>query len=585
MAAFTSVQSGNWNDGATWGNSSPGSKGTDWPGNAADTFTITAGHTVTYNVSETNELGASAINGLLTFLASMSTKLTLGNVVLTGNAGGELRIGTSDVPIDKAYTAELIFNTTSDATNNMNFANGFLYSIYGDSAYCSAWETTLANNAENTDSDNVIITNDDMSADWHNGDEIAIQREYVGDSSSYTDAVLKTSISGISGTTITVADNVTGMVAGVGDTWVSRVINVTRNVKIYKYGASTVVGNYNTNRPRFLDSTTGTNPNRISNAQITGFERMQMSGVTLTNVVIRNCNYALSSSTNNTLTSCNIYSNNSALYSSSNNNTLTGCNIYSNNYALYSSINNNLTSCNIYSNTYALYSSSNNNTLTSCNLGYDAEENSFPNTYDFRGQCINNYFLNCKIPAAGITYYDRNSAGMTYRLLFDHYNQTLDDSRLIDNKGEMVRTACDGAGTSPSVDPDGGSGDCVEASNLQSNLSAFEPIKTFNDFAYAVQAAASVSKTYTFKIQSIFTNTLANTEIILEASYLSGVGGAQTVVASTGTIATRGNAADWTQALSVTVNPAQAGFVFFQIKLAKYESGKKIYVWPKVAIS
>ena len=27
MAAFTSVGIGNWNDGATWGNDSPGSKG------------------------------------------------------------------------------------------------------------------------------------------------------------------------------------------------------------------------------------------------------------------------------------------------------------------------------------------------------------------------------------------------------------------------------------------------------------------------------------------------------------------------------------------------------------------------------
>ena len=61
MATFTSVTSGNWNDGATWGKTSPGVKGTDWPGNAGDVVNIgtTAdqSHVVTYNVSETNELG------------------------------------------------------------------------------------------------------------------------------------------------------------------------------------------------------------------------------------------------------------------------------------------------------------------------------------------------------------------------------------------------------------------------------------------------------------------------------------------------------------------------------------------------
>ena len=46
MASYTSTQSGNFNDAATWG-------GGGFPNANADTFTITNGHTVVYNVSGT----------------------------------------------------------------------------------------------------------------------------------------------------------------------------------------------------------------------------------------------------------------------------------------------------------------------------------------------------------------------------------------------------------------------------------------------------------------------------------------------------------------------------------------------------
>ena len=43
---FTSVTSGNWNDGATWGNASPGVAGTDFP-SAGQTATVTNSNIVT----------------------------------------------------------------------------------------------------------------------------------------------------------------------------------------------------------------------------------------------------------------------------------------------------------------------------------------------------------------------------------------------------------------------------------------------------------------------------------------------------------------------------------------------------------
>ncbi len=40
MAAYSSTQSGNFNNSATWG-------GAGWPDQDTDTFTVNAGHTVT----------------------------------------------------------------------------------------------------------------------------------------------------------------------------------------------------------------------------------------------------------------------------------------------------------------------------------------------------------------------------------------------------------------------------------------------------------------------------------------------------------------------------------------------------------
>src|SRR5688572_13518876 len=62
QATFTAVANGNWTDGATWGNASPGTVGVDFPGALDDAYTagfsitVTAGSTcknlaVSYNVA------------------------------------------------------------------------------------------------------------------------------------------------------------------------------------------------------------------------------------------------------------------------------------------------------------------------------------------------------------------------------------------------------------------------------------------------------------------------------------------------------------------------------------------------------
>ena len=72
MAAYTSTTSGNFNAAATWG-------GSGFPSLDGDTFTVAAGHTVTYNVTTalTTGLGASTVasGGKLSFAATSRMRM------------------------------------------------------------------------------------------------------------------------------------------------------------------------------------------------------------------------------------------------------------------------------------------------------------------------------------------------------------------------------------------------------------------------------------------------------------------------------------------------------------------------------
>lgn len=65
---FISAQSGNWNDGATWGNASPGTIGIDYPdNNGDDDITISAGHTVILQSNSTINDFTINVNGVFDY--------------------------------------------------------------------------------------------------------------------------------------------------------------------------------------------------------------------------------------------------------------------------------------------------------------------------------------------------------------------------------------------------------------------------------------------------------------------------------------------------------------------------------------
>ena len=81
MAALTSSQSGNWSSSSTWGGSTPAD---------GDTFTITAGHTVTIDsgiATPTNGWGDITVRGILQSQANATMTFRL-NGRLTVRGGG-----------------------------------------------------------------------------------------------------------------------------------------------------------------------------------------------------------------------------------------------------------------------------------------------------------------------------------------------------------------------------------------------------------------------------------------------------------------------------------------------------------------
>ncbi len=118
MASFTSTQDGNWNDGATWGNTSPGTEGTDWPSTAGgDTVTVSAGHEVTIPAGHSAKASGSLADstsgdhGKLIILGSLTLDGTL-----TINDYCELHVGNGTV----SGTLDLDGNNVSNGPDSLD---------------------------------------------------------------------------------------------------------------------------------------------------------------------------------------------------------------------------------------------------------------------------------------------------------------------------------------------------------------------------------------------------------------------------------------------------------------------------------
>jgi len=180
---------------------------------------------------------------------------------------------------------------------------------------------------------------------------------------------------------------------------------------------------------------------------------------------------------------------------------------------------------------------------------------------------------------------NRNVYGTPSRISWENYNGTIDAYKATDAFGDVMKTACNGAGDAPSVDPGGGNGNCIEASSIQSNCSTFNPLLLFDGHRIWL---AKGTHTITYKVQTTYSGGggISAGNLKLTARYIS-EDSPLTMSEQTHApaVAQRGNAADWTQTLAVTITTDIAGWVDLKMELMEYEANNEVYVWPTPVIS
>ncbi len=616
MAAFTSVISGNWNDGATWGLTSPGVKGTDWPGLAGDTATVAATHTVTYNVSETNQLGAVTVNGLLSFSTSMNTLLTLAHVDLTIGSAGELRIGTSGAPLLKTYTAEIAWATTADNVKGLYINSGGKLTIYGDPAYYGANGYKAQLSANWTTGQSFTVTGD--YSGWNVGDTITVHK-YALYSSYNTDVGLFTIASrsyaaGV--TTITINEAAPAVTFNAG----GHVNNASRNVRLSLNGAATTMGSYNSNRPRIYDlNAEGNNNCVLSNTLMTGFAGIDsLYGFQFLDSVLRNSKWLTSNSAASGHTvsglifsnggangqfyygrgftvSAEIYaigtsSTNPAFYYPKNH-TISG-DIYACAGAMQEGVDCTITG-NIYSCSVAVSGGANTlkdnavffnatafnapkkYSFVNCAVGYKPDRITVAaNTYDFGGSggtYLSSTAYGGKWPSTPNQNSggSRGTIGHTYYFAFQDYNGTAGDHRVYMDIATLYRET--------TVIRSGGADNSIKVEPYSTLANTYNPIRalewTENDVPASAQTRSVYMRGYGW---SVFPT---SAQLYLEAEYISnGTTYAHTLVASTAVLTDN---TTWVE-FPVSFTPAAVGAVRYRIYLKKYQASSGVYIDSKL---
>jgi len=613
MAIYTSAQAGLWNDPATWG-------GGGYPSAMGDLANI--GHTVTYNVVSTVALGQITINsgGILTFSVAMSTKLTLGSVDIQINNGGELRVGADGAIIPKACIAELIWNTASDNFKGINVANGGKLVVYGDPDYYGFdFDSYLTTNASIPDDGNpvTITIKDDFTTKWQVGQQLLVHKggAYV---SAVNDFCLLTitelSVNG-SDTDIecTVTHRPNSSLICLAD---SDVLNLSRNVLLNKYSYGQNIGQYNNNRPRLTNANDVFTTNISINDASWGawFNPANGYGYFSNRCVYRNGYYgAYQVSAGSKLLDIIIFAYGANAIKSTCNSIVSGyigsgfgygmisvtrCDLGITggsplhmfgcpSAAMFSSFNNQLHAY-IYANNAGIYCPADFYYYDG-GLGYNARGVLSAN---LSGDICNldpNYtdaiLINTKTQNPP-TITGRNQPNFAGSIYFENYQQIVGAHYICDAAGDVTKTPADGTGDNPSQ-RSGGNADIIEVIP-QSNCSTLFYLEILR---VRLWATAGVSKAYRFYIQTSFTSLAKATGLVLYGEYLDAVSGGHLGAITSGAGAS-GNftpitppSSNWSEYVEVTMNPSQDGYVNLYLRLMGYESDKKVWVDPKVAIT
>lgn len=609
MPSYSSTQSGNWNDPATWG-------GSGWPNAAGDTATINNGHTVTYNVSSTVALGQITVanGGVLTFRTDMNTKLTLGHQDLLIQNGGALNIGTAGSPIGAGYLAEVYFATTADVAKGLNIQNGGICNIYGSDVVggtvCSyLYENVNLSGAGNFD----IKVIGNLSNKWAAGQVLLLHKGttyatngYLNDFAWATINSVGTYNSTYNYTTLNI-NIASGMMPSPGTfTAGGYVLNCTRNVIIGKNGAASGPGQVNSNRPQITVSSS-TNINRAAFVGCAYLWNNSVGKASFNDIVWRNGGVIGGGGSPSRYLDIN----NAILFSfggiqslgesrftggylcGNSGGSLSAYDIEMTGYHIYGNAGNRAPNytCTIkdgyiFSNQALFYFASWAQNfpllgrIENCRIDYDVNNKNQASTYHtwpangtFIGYLSNCYGFN---PAN----WQNRTAGFPAFVFIEHHNQTPHDHRVTCSYGDIVRVAADGGGSRPNQ-RSGGS-DYVMEVTTQSCLAA---PRGWPLLQQRVWVESGATRTIRYYCQTTFTGLNGNS-IRLRARYLDGNnGGSKREVISTQGISARTGQSDWSQYLEVSFTPGVSGVVELTIDLMLHETGKYLWVDPLPTVS
>ena len=233
----------------------------------------------------------------------------------------------------------------------------------------------------------------------------------------------------------------------------------------------------------------------------------------------------------------------------------------------------------------ASYSNTVSGTISGCNSGlYFSCPNTISGTISgcsyISRKSINNVLRNNADIGAQTVISGINTAYEHNRLKCENLNRVDGTHKIYDNYGDVLKTACDGTGDAPSVDPDRGSGYCLEASNIQQNcVDVNSALRIIEDVRIWLAAG---THTLAYKVQTTYTTSV---DLVLTIDYI-GADGVITRATKSAAVATRDNDADWTKTItSDSFTTTEDGWITVSLDLVEYEANDEVYVWPKPTIT
>jgi len=130
------------------------------------------------------------------------------------------------------------------------------------------------------------------------------------------------------------------------------------------------------------------------------------------------------------------------------------------------------------------------------------------------------------------------------------------------------------------VDPDSGSGYCLEASNIQQNcVDVNSALRIIEDVRIWLAAG---THTLAYKVQTTYTTSV---DLVLTIDYI-GADGVITRATKSAAVAARSSDADWSNTItSDSFTTTEDGWITVSLDLVEYEANDEVYVWPEPTIT